>query len=41
MAVLPAKMYNLFYRPAIVADIFGLFITHCFETLDLSLLMVC
>ena len=24
MAVLPAKVYNLFYRPAVVADIFGL-----------------
>ena len=35
MTVLPAKIYKFFYLPAIVADIFGLFMVYFFETLDL------
>ena len=34
LSVLPAKIYKFIYLPAMIADIFGLFMVKSFEKLD-------
>ena len=37
LSILPAKIYKFIYLPAMIADIFGLFMVKSFETVDLFL----